>query len=348
MHDPQTVAHEIKYPWYRHKPWPKKYRHLEGWDKRHAWEKRMGEDEKLGCDSFWDEGYRDTFITIWHVDPERDGTDDSCGYSYVKLTRKQKNILHNAAWHESRHPHFLAWREKEFSGTVAECESLYRGLVLLVCRVLRIKITFDQAAKYATEATHIRDVPKFGGAFCFLPGYHTNSEKDSEENRRQHFEGILAGVARNILTQRRPWYRHPKWHFWHWRFQCQPLILFKRWAFSRCSKCGGRFSWGYSPVTNSWNSTGPRWFRSEKDTFHSDCYQMKTTMETVVICEIGDVKVMVQASGAGIAIIKDKENKDAFTNHWYYIDLMQAGYIVDCLTRAMKEYHSNPKRESTA
>lgn len=271
MHDPMIVAHEIKYPWFRHLPWTKKYRDLEGWDKKHAWKDRMSEDERRGRDAFWDEGYRETFITIWHVDPERDGSDDSCGYSYIRLSKRQKNRLKNAAWHEGQNPHFLCCTAKEWDGTISEAEALYRGMVLLVCRVLKLNITFDQACKYASEACHIMDIGKTGGTFCFLPGYHTNSKTDSKEDRQEHFFGIMCGVARNILTDRRPWWKHPKWHFWHWKIQCDPLIDFKRWAFSRCSKCGKGFAWGYSPVTNNWNGTGPLWFRSEKYTFHSDC-----------------------------------------------------------------------------
>lgn len=271
MHDPMTVAHEIKYPWYRHKPWPKKARRdPDPWRLKRRWEE-MTEAQRSKLDRHWPEGYRDTFITIWHVDPERDGSDDSCGYSYVKLTPKQREKLRNAAWHEGLHPHFLCCAEKEWDRTYTEAETLYRGLVILVCRVLEIKITFDEACKYAAESCHILDVAKTGGAFCFLPGYHSNSKKDNPDDRQEHFWGIMCGVARNIITSRRPWWRHPKWHFWHWKIKCNPTTDFKRWAFSRCCKCGKGFSWGYAPVTNNWNSTGPMWFRSENDVFHSSC-----------------------------------------------------------------------------
>ena len=64
-----------------------------------------------------------------------------------------------------------------------------------------------------------------------------------------------------------PW----RWHLWHWHIQVHPVQQFKRWAFSRCSKCGGRFRWGYSPVSGSWHGTGPLWFRSERNTYHSEC-----------------------------------------------------------------------------
>lgn len=65
MHDPQTVAFEIRYPW-------KKY-------------------GKLGRDDF-ERSYRESFITIWHVDPERDGSDDSCDWFGRKLTDKEKAL----------------------------------------------------------------------------------------------------------------------------------------------------------------------------------------------------------------------------------------------------------------
>lgn len=50
MHDPMTVAFDVKSP-FREKP-----------------------------SAMWPKGYRNTIATIWHVDPERDGTDDSCGW----------------------------------------------------------------------------------------------------------------------------------------------------------------------------------------------------------------------------------------------------------------------------
>lgn len=283
MHDPQTVAHEIKYPWWKHKPWPKKYRHTG--DRKWAF-KRMVDSGVSDRDSFWEDGYRDTFITIWHVDPKKDGTDDSCGWSWPKITKRQRDILRNAAWSEGHDPHFLVCKSKVWDRSTIEAEHLYRGMVLLVCRVLKIKLSFDEISRYAAESMHIRTGGRAGNVFCFLPGYHTNNEKDSEEDRREHFHGILCGVARGLLDLKRPWWRHPKWHFWHWKLQCHPLQDFKRWAFSRCSKCGGRFQWGYAPVTNSWNGTGPLWFRSEKDTFHSDCDSQSVKESQCGSCEV--------------------------------------------------------------
>lgn len=58
MHDPMTVAHEIYLG-------PKK--------------KKNGH-------------YRSPLITIWHVDPETDGTDDSCGW-FIRKRHVNKSIL---------------------------------------------------------------------------------------------------------------------------------------------------------------------------------------------------------------------------------------------------------------
>lgn len=272
MHDPMILAFDIKYPWFHYKPWPKKARRDPNpFQLKRRWLDDMTESERAQSSNHWPEGYRNTFLSIWHVDPEKDGTDDSCGWSRPKISKSLREKLRNVAWSEGNNRHFLCCREKEWDQPLAEAETLYRGMVLLVARVMRITMSFDEAAKYASEAVHHLDCGKSGSVFCFLPGYHSNSETDDDSHRQDHFHGILCNVARSILDTRRPWWRHPKWHFWHWKFQCHPLQTFKRWAFSRCCKCGKRFTWGDSPVTNSWNSEGPKWFRGETDCFHSDC-----------------------------------------------------------------------------
>lgn len=245
MHDPNTVAFEIRYPW-------RKYRRSQA---RNAFERE----------------YRASFVTIWHVDPQTDGSDDSCGYSFPRLTSEQRERLVNAAWSEGRDPYFLKCRGKKWHGTRHEAEAMYRGLVLLVADVLSIPVSFDQAAREAATAIHRADCVDTANCLCFLPGYHTNNEKDRAEDRQEYFIGIMAGIARVLLRDRRPRYRHPRWHIWHWKIQIHSIQLFKRWAFSRCAKCRRRFSWGESPVSGQWNSDGPRWFRGELGVCHMDC-----------------------------------------------------------------------------
>lgn len=256
MYDPLIVAHEIKYPWFKYKPWPKRYRHSR--DKKWDWEHKLTEQQKKGCASFWDEGYRETFITIWHKDPEHRGNDDSCGYTYPRLNNWQKERLWNGAWGEGEHPHFLCQQSKEYHGSLNEATSLYLGMVLLVVRLLNLKVSFDYCQRFATERIQFSDCIPAANVFCFLPGYHTNNAKDSSRDRQEHFYGILCGIARSLLRDLRPWYRHPKWHIWHWRLQIHPLQDMRHWFFRRCVKCGKGFKWKETAIgdwggTRSWH-----------------------------------------------------------------------------------------------
>lgn len=245
MHDPMTVAFEIKSP-FKSAP-------------RSAYK-------------IHDE-YRSTIIRIWHVDPERDGSDDSCGWSWVKLTESQRERLKSSAWFEGRDPYFQCVRDKQWRGTRHEAEAMYRGLVIYVADVLRIDLTYDQAAKFAARKIHHADCVDDAGVLCFLPGYHSNSAEDRRSDREERFTQTMMGIARELLTARRPWYRHPRWHFWHWKIQIIPVQDFKRWAFSRCERCHQRFDFGEAPVASSWNRGGPRWFRGETGLTHSRCYK---------------------------------------------------------------------------
>lgn len=177
MHDPQTVAFEIRSP-IRRKP-----------------------------DRFFPKGYRPPLVTIWHVDPERDGSDDSCGW-FIR----------------GRH---LAEKDREL-------------------------------ARYLIENDHDN-----------LRGWFPDCDQQEAINR---IRGVFAALRRS----ERPWWKHPRWHFWHWKFQVHPWQTFRRWALSRCSGCGKRFPWGYSPVGFQWNSKPPRWFRGETDVYHQECANLIT------------------------------------------------------------------------
>ena len=118
----------------------------------------------------------------------------------------------------------------------------------------------------------------FRSTLCFKSGYHSNWYRDLEPNsaaedqfwREQQALSFFSAILGYILRERRWWFHHPRYHFWHWRFQLHPLEAFKRWAFTRCNRCGGRFKYGETGVSSSWNSKGPRWFKSE-DLAHMDC-----------------------------------------------------------------------------
>lgn len=69
MHDPMTVAFEIRSPF-----------------------KRRSE--------FFPKGYRPSFITIWHKDPCKDGSDNSCDWFGDKKPQTERETrLHETLWH---------------------------------------------------------------------------------------------------------------------------------------------------------------------------------------------------------------------------------------------------------
>lgn len=138
-------------------------------------------------------------ITIWHVDPEKDGIDDSCGWVFPHLTKKER----------------------------AEAETLITN-----------------------------------------PGDNIKSffKGKSEDEMINH----VSRIFRLHKRVQRPWWKHPRWHFWHWKIKVGLISNFKRWAFSRCQICKGRFKWGETPVGYGFGASGPRWFKNEK-VRHSTC-----------------------------------------------------------------------------
>lgn len=187
MHDPMTVAFEIRYPW-------RKYG-------------ARGASEFL-------RNYREAFITIWHVDPEKDGSDDSCDW----FGRKRK----------------LAPREK----------ALWHALDDL----------------FHTLGNH-----------PFYPDPRLHGLVPHGDDERKW--GVVGQAQAAMYRWRaKPRLRlHPRWHVWHWKIQVHPLQNFKRWAFTRCTVCGNGFAWGAAVFSGSWNGTGPRWFRSERNVYHGHC-----------------------------------------------------------------------------
>lgn len=165
MHDPMTVAFEIRSPFAK------------------RWGGKSGRQFS----------HHPTWVTIWHVDPEKGGDDDSCD------------------WFGSAHSRENGW----FPAAVDD---------------------------------------------------YTSMMPDS-----QRAVDFVWWMWRRKLG--RPWYKHPRWHFHHWKIQVHALLDLKRFLFSRCAKCGKGFRWGYAPISLQWDGDGPQWFKGEASVYHHECYQ---------------------------------------------------------------------------
>lgn len=209
--------------------------------------------------------------TIWHVDPERDGSDDSCGW-FIRSRHLDKKILDRIA---SRFE--FDWSHGVPSGWFADNgePNWSTHSIVMAMTFIATGEMWGYWSRRQTQflRTHVWDVLAFAentvdSAYTAINQSYRRDPRETAKDRARSMASMMyAWVAR----QHRPWYRHPKWHFWHWKIQIHHLQMLKRWLFSRCCKCGKGFRWGESPVSGSWNGTGPRWFRSEEHIYHSDC-----------------------------------------------------------------------------
>lgn len=190
MHDPYSLAHEIKYPW---------------------------KDKS---------GYRAPILSIWHVDPEKDGSDDSCdwfggrkGIPAAKLKAVENDFLFNG-----RDDGALTW----FNNDIYSPDLI--GVGLSMFRIVANN-HFGHWSRRANRflQDNLFDILFFIDNDC--DSINTGIRRAGAETGGRR-EEILRSLARVIyswvLRKQRPWWKHPKWHFWHWRLQFHPWQNFKR------------------------------------------------------------------------------------------------------------------------
>ncbi len=198
-------------------------------------------------------GYRPSIITIWHVDPETDGTDDSCG-SFIRPRHIDKKLVEEVVRDfefNFKHDYwFNAGGYPVFSvmGTTLEMYSTAAWKVFMHLnnnkpdrkshRKFMNKFLYEilHFAENPTDSLHSSITMKFG--------------VEKKDERCRHFATIILA---DIMRKLRPWYKAPKWHIHHWEIQFHPWQQFKRKYFDKCCKCGKRGVFG--PAYSDWNGT---------------------------------------------------------------------------------------------
>lgn len=221
MHDPCTVAFEIKSPFK---------------DKNN---------------------YRPSIITIWHVDPEKDGTDDSCGWFLRNRHGDKKvfeeivkefefNFKHNYWFNKDGMPIFST------SGILLEMYSHACWIYFNRNRSKKMKfmrkylIDILQFAENPTDSMHTQITSEM----YYRTVEHDRSKVESRDERIRHFASVVYG---DIMRKTRPWYKHPRWHIHHWRIQFHPWQNIKRRYWDKCCVCGKRGFKG--AACGDWNGT---------------------------------------------------------------------------------------------
>lgn len=259
MHDPSSLAFEIKSLFRREKS------------------------------KFFPKGYRPTIISIWHEDPldfaGKCGcrSDDSCGWFTPPMLSADRELWEKRAAYE----YTVLFAKQD---AVAKGESYARvcyhpettyDAVYWIWRSIRHEHLKNKwwyrtlwrysSAPNAAELEYIQNLAS-------NPVDNLQFRFQHEITNAETFWPFYLAVLNAYRRHARPWYKHPRWHFWHWHIQIHPWQKLRRWVFDRCAGCGKRFSWGYSPTGFSWDRAKPRWFRSADDVYHSECAGHRMTL----------------------------------------------------------------------
>ncbi len=188
-------------------------------------------------------------ITIWHVDPETDGTDDSCGYSYPKTTKDIGKWITKTAEDEYEF----------FFGTKYPSERMHTASCYEVVFAIWSTISWQLDRQRILTA---RDLDRIT-SLAANPTDNVRSMVYRSKHDVEEFRRLWWCVWRARAQSQRRWYQHPKWHIRHWKIQIHAWQRFKRWAFARCAACRGRFTWGYSPTR--------KYVAGKGDIYHHGC-----------------------------------------------------------------------------
>lgn len=244
MHDPMTVAFEI--PSIRaliprisfeDKPPHIPMRH---WN----WTSRLG-----GFWYQWPSTY-DHMLTVWHMDPELHGDEDSCGWFKRAKHGNQEVRARIRSEFSFKWDGDSGWFEKEeppFSGIASSGQPKFS--VSAIC------LDMIRTAAYYHFGSH-RRASKFMKKHLYeilwfaenpIDSMHSSiTMKYGFEKRDERIDSAVAVVYGWVLRAELPWYRHARWHFWHWKLQFHFFQKLKRRFFTKCVICGKHLKWDES------------------------------------------------------------------------------------------------------
>lgn len=241
---------------------------------------------------------------LWHVDPRKGGSDDSCGWfkrghhgdpKVLEAIRKDFEFDWDRTYSPSKEDHddddgefqeqvYFSGLFKPNGDPVHSVHAIVLNLFFIAA--LEVFKSRRNAVKYLNA--HLFEILFFAEnpVDSLFSGITRKfeigcGEKQTKQGRADRIERMASCIYGYILRDTQKWWQHPRWHVHHWSLKIKPWMAFNRWAFTRCCKCGGRFKFGECPVTDNWNSQGPRFFRGETDKYHGACCGVSTTDKAV-------------------------------------------------------------------
>lgn len=200
--------------------------------------------------------YRNAFITIWHNDPGKDGTDDSCGW-FIRERHFDKSIVDKVAnefeseWDntftsdESKYTYNTGWFNPEGENILS-----VRGIVLNMY-IYAAKICLNPKGKHSPTKMWkmaYSFVKKNYAEIMYFAENNRDSIRDTivrkfqigcnveytPEKRKEMIRECVSIICADIMRRNRKWYQHPKWHIHHWSIQFHPLQRLKRRYWDKC------------------------------------------------------------------------------------------------------------------
>jgi hypothetical protein len=197
--------------------------------------------------------------TIWHHDPEKDGSDDSCGW-YMRPRHGSDPVLKRIVdafafdWDST-------WNKGDgtlgFSGWFTpDGDARMSTIGIVNCMFHKAAweyFGYDRRISDRFMQKHLFRIVAFAEnpTDSMNNSIHQVYGKEERTARIHSAAGVVYGC---ILNWTRPWYKHPRYHVHHWRIQVPFFQRVHGWLFDRCSKCGKGFKYGEQGVGMGWYS----------------------------------------------------------------------------------------------
>jgi len=194
--------------------------------------------------------YKLPIITIWHNDPEKDGTDDSCGWfmharhGNPEMLKKIKSAIgsnFDSVFKSDNRVYYTGY----FTPNSGMPNFTLHGIVLNMFGSAAWEFFLHDRKKHNKwMKENLYDILNFAeNPFDSLREEVTgmfrisNCEPWKRDEAISHYANIIYGW---ILRSNRKWYQHPKWHIHHWSIQFPPFQHIKRRYWDKCCICNKR------------------------------------------------------------------------------------------------------------
>lgn len=167
-------------------------------------------------------GNKNILITIWHVDPCKDGTDDSCGW-FIRARHGDKEMLGKIQKEFEFNLKNNYWFDKDGK----QIFSTIGTLVEMYSHATWIFFNRNRKKQKRFMRKYLLDIIQFAENPVDCGGYNITN-KWNYENNEERFNGMAGMIYSDICRKQRKWWQHPKWHIHHWKIQLVFLQRFKR------------------------------------------------------------------------------------------------------------------------